>query len=108
MICWPPRQGAGAGPAFCWLGRFFALASSHLRKPRGGEARATPAAKNPARAGKGTARPTNNVAKTSRAPAQVWGVSAMIPEMLEVLLRVLLWGGLPLLLVVLAIGPRRV
>jgi phage shock protein A len=32
----------------------------------------------------------------------------MLPEMLEVLLRVLLWGGLPLLLVVLGIGPRRV
>ena len=32
----------------------------------------------------------------------------MVPEMLEVLLRVLVWGGLPLLLVVLGIGPRRV
>jgi phage shock protein A len=32
----------------------------------------------------------------------------MIPEMFEVLLRVLVWGGLPLLLVVLGIGPRRV
>ena len=42
------------------------------------------------------------------APVQVRGVSAMLPEMLEVLLRVLLWAGLPLLLVVLGIGPRRV
>jgi phage shock protein A len=32
----------------------------------------------------------------------------MVPEMFEVLLRVLVWGGLPLLLVVLGIGPRRV
>jgi phage shock protein A len=32
----------------------------------------------------------------------------MIPEVLEVLLRVLVWGGLPAALVVLAIGPRRV
>jgi phage shock protein A len=32
----------------------------------------------------------------------------MIPEVLEVLLRALAWGGLPVLLLVLGIGPRRV